>query len=524
MYRIPTIMGSSGTTGKNSQREALLLPRNAATLTKVLAKTTSAVWERRSEEAIRNLFTQARTSVRAYKKFVQETSVGQRGITVNAILPMSKANYLRKYPWEALLKKNALQHESLVLTATSGSTGKPFYIPRDDALHERSVVFHQLFLERSGLPKNKKTLVVVCFGMGAWIGGLLTYEAFRRISERGNALTVITPGVNKREIFDAIQNVGHLYEQLVLCGYPPFVKDVLDEGATLGIRWKQWDMRIVCAAEAFSEQFRNYVMQKTGMRDPYRSVMNIYGSAELGTMATETPLTILLRRLALSHKRLYQKLFSEAHRLPTLAQFIPDFVTFDAGTGGELYATGDGIMPFVRYDIGDQGGVFSYDSVVAWCTEASIDLREELRKANITDTVTKLPFVYLYERADLSTKLYGAIIYPEHVKGALLRKELSSRITGRFTLSTETDKNQDEYLLVHIELATKATPDAQLEKAIIDRITQTLSESSGEYKNNLASMGARVMPRIQFWPYEHSAHFATGIKQKWVLRNNLENK
>ncbi len=501
-----------------------MLSQSIASVVKSLPKATSADWGNRSRTAILRNFESAQSSVPAYKKFLQEVGPVQKATSVEAVPPISKTNYLRKYSWEQLLKKEALQNDSLVLTATSGSTGQPFYIPRDDELHERSVVFHQLFLERSGLAKKKKTLVVVCFGMGAWIGGLLTYEAFRRISERGSKLTVITPGVSKREIFDAIQAVGPQYEQLVVCGYPPFVKDILDEGAALGIRWKQWDMRVVCAAEAFSEQFRNYLMQKTGMKDPYRSVMNIYGSAELGTMATETPLTILLRRLALSHKRLYKKLFSEAHRLPTLAQFIPDFVTFDVGSSGQLYATGDGVMPFVRYDIGDQGGVFSYDDVVGWCTEVGIDLREELRKAHITDTVTKLPFVYLYERADLSTKLYGAIIYPEHVKKALLRKQLSSSITGRFTLSTETDENHDEYLLVHVELAKKAIPDLHLEELLVELITQALCESSGEYKNNLTSMGARVKPRIQFWQHEHPTHFAAGIKQRWVAAHNLQKK
>ncbi|MBI2409640.1 phenylacetate--CoA ligase family protein [Candidatus Kaiserbacteria bacterium] len=482
----------------------------------------SADWARATGAAILRYFKDACARVPAYRQFLKSLGVEPSSIKtakdIGRIPPITKENYLRANPWNKLCRAGTLAHESLVLTATSGSTGQPFYIPRTDDIHEASMVYHRLFLERSGLDRAKPTLVIVGFGMGVWIGGILTYEAFRRISQGGWPLTLITPGVNKKEIFEALTHIASSYEQIILCGYPPFIKDVIDEAPDQGIEWKRWDMRIVCAAEAFSEHFREYLMQKTGMKDPFRSVMNIYGSAELGSMATETPLSILLRRLAVANEALYRKLFSEAHRLPTLAQFIPDFISFEAGKGGEIYATGGAALPFIRYDIGDQGGVFTYRDAARACADIGIDLSAETKRAGINETVMELPFVYLYERKDLSTKLYGAIIFPEHVKIGLQNPALEKFITGRFTMTTEHDAQHNEYLEVNVELKHGVKNGEAIRAALVGSVMKSLCASSGEYKNNVTNMGERVAPRIVFWPHEDRKYFPPGIKQKWVIR------
>ena len=482
----------------------------------------SADWSRATSASILKRFKDTYKSVPAYRHFLDRLGIDASSIRtakdIQRIPPITKANYLRVHPWDKLCRAGALANEPLVLTATSGSTGQPFYIPRTDEIHDASMVFHRLFIERSGLDSKKPTLIVVGFGMGVWIGGLLTYEAFRRISEGGWPLTIITPGVNKKELFEALTRIAPSYEQVILCGYPPFVKDIVDDASEHGVEWKRWDMRIVCAAEAFSEHFREYLMQKTGMKDPYRSVMNIYGSAELGTMATETPLSILLRRLAVKHEALYRKLFSEAHRFPTVAQFIPDFVSFEAGKGGEVYATGGTALPFIRYDIGDQGGVFTYADAIRICTDVSINLAAEIKRAGIADTVMELPFVYLYERADLSTKLYGAIIFPEHVKIGLQNPALEKFITGRFTMTTENDAQHNEYLEINIELQHDVKDAESIRAALVESIMNSLSTSSDEYRYLANSIRDKITPRVVFWPHEHPKYFNPSIKQKWVIR------
>jgi phenylacetate-CoA ligase len=251
--------------------------------------------------------------------------------------------------------------------------------------------------------------------MGVWIGGLITYQAFKHISERGHPLTIITPGINKQEIFKAFVNLGKNFDQIILCGYPPFIKDIIDQAKDHGINLTSFNLRVIFAAESFSETFRDYVIQKIGGKDPYRTTMSIYGTADLGTMAFETPLCILLRRLALSNQVFSEKIFGQVARLPTLVQYLPDYISFES-ENGVLYGTGGTVLPLVRYDMGDNGGVLNYDQLLVLCSQSGINLTQEIKKAKIEDTLSQLPFVYVYERSDFSTKLYGAIIYPEYIK------------------------------------------------------------------------------------------------------------
>lgn len=479
----------------------------------------SAAWSSMQRDYVLDVFRMAAKHVPAYRAFLKERGVLPKSIAavtdLKNVPPISKNNYLRKTRWEDLLLPGTVSGKPLVLTATSGSTGKPFYFPRTAALEEQSYIFHRTFLENSKLDKDEPTLVIVAFGMGVWIGGMITYEAFNRVSQRDFPLTILTPGVNKKEIFDALREIGPKYTQLILCGYPPFIKDVIDDGPGNGIDWSQFDMRVVCAAEGFSEDFRDHLMQKTGMEDPYRDIMNIYGSAEMGTMATETPLAILLRRLSLKNPLLFEKLFTEATRLPTLAQFIPSFVSFEA-MDNRIYCTAGNALPLIRYEIGDHGAVMTYAEVKRICASEGIDLKAEIRDAGIADTVLELPFVYVYERADFSTKLYGAIIYPEHIKHGLHKPELEPYVTGKFTLFTKNDEQQDEYLEVNVELKENAKATPKLKDAVTEAIMEALMEKSAEHKNNVAALGDKVRPQVVFWPHNDPVHFAHGAKHRWV--------
>jgi phenylacetate-CoA ligase len=510
-------------------------------------KQKSDFWKKEQERKLIRLFQWCAKNVPAYRDFLKKKRIDSKKISTiktyenfKAIVPsIGKGNYLRAYPWEDLCAPSALERQPLVLTSTSGSTGLPFYFPRNGSIDMHSSVYHEMFLRNSGIiagaggEKNgqkkdgqsgQSTLIIVCFGMGVWIGGVITYQAFRHIADRGYSLTIITPGVNKKEIYEALKNVGPKYDKIILCAYPPFMKDIVDEAKENGVDWKALDIRMVFAAESFSEKFRDYIMKKTGMTDPCCHTASVYGSADLGTMAMETPIAILIRRLVLQEtptaKRLYKKLFGGAGRLPTLAQYIPSFVNFET-MEKNVYLSGDNAMPLVRYEIGDNGGTHYFSDVEKMFAEEGIDLRAEARKAGIADTVAELPFVYIYERTDLSTKLYGAIIYPEYIKHGLQHDGLEDYITGKFVMSTEHDKQQNEYLEINIELKKGVTVSDELREKVAERIHAALIKHSAEHANNFNMLKEKVIPRTVFWPHEHPTHFSLGTKQKWVKKATL---
>lgn len=480
----------------------------------------SDYWTKRAEEVSLKLFREAAERVPAYKDFLRKNKINPVKIKnfkdFKSVPATSKENYLRQYPLEDLTWKGHMK-KSLVFTSTSGSTGAPFYFPRNHVLDWQSSIYHQIFLENSRIDINKSTLVLVCFGMGVWIGGLITYQAFKLISDRDYPLTIITPGVNKKEIFEALKNLGSKFDQIVICGYPPFMKDVVDEAGSNGVKWKDHNVRIIFAAESFSEKFREYVIDKIGIKDIYTGTMNIYGSADIGTMAIETPINILMRRMALGRKDLHKNIFAEANRLPTFAQFNPEFINFEVADKN-IYCTGNNTIPFVRYEIGDNGGVVSFNEADSIFKSHGVDIRKEAIKEGLQNTISELPSVYLYERTDMSTKLYGAIIFTEYVKSGLERAKFANRITGRFTMFTKHDRKNDEYLEINIELKNGVKQGKSLEKEITKSIVESLLKNSAEHKNNANMMPGRVDPKIILWPYEHPLYFKSGIKQKWVKK------
>lgn len=478
----------------------------------------SVFWEKERESRALTLFHRASQSVPAYKDFLKKNKVNPSKIRsfkdFESVPPMSKKNYLRQYPMEALLWNGQLQ-KTLVWTSTSGSTGEPFYFPRSETLDRQYSILAEQFIRANNKVKGP-TLVIVGFGMGVWIGGLITYKAFEIAGKRLNqSISIITPGINKQEIFHALEKLAPHFEQTILIGYPPFIKDVLEEATGRNIDLKKIYLRLLFAAEAFTESFRDHVAELAGIKNVYRDTLNIYGTADLGAMAFETPVSIFMRRKTLENEGLFKRTFSDIGKTPTVAQYDPFFITFES-MNNEILLTGDNTIPLIRYAIGDHGGVFSMTEARNNFKAHRMNLDKEAKKEGAS--VTDFPFVYVYERSDLSTKLYGAIIYPEHIKEGLGVPALRNFVTGRFTMMTNFNKNHDEYLEVNVEVKPKVKPTAALQRMLQKYIVESLLKRNAEYRNNHSSMAQKVIPNIVLWVYEDPLYFKSGIKQKWVVK------
>ena len=480
----------------------------------------SKAWTRLREKNALALFHDAAKRIPAYREFLKEHGVLPGKIRTwedfQNVPATNKAEYLKRYPLAELCWDGDLSRPA-VFSSTSGSTGKPFYFQRLPNLEDEYSVLIELFLRNGVEPPGpgNPTLVIVGFGMGVWIGGTLTYRAFDVASRRGHPVSILPAGVNKTEILKALHDLAPSFKQTILIGYPPFTKDILDEAEFEGIDLKKLNIRLLFAAEAFTERFRDYLAEKTGMHNVYRDTLNIYGTADIGAMAFETPTSILIRRLAMEHKDLFARIFGDVCKTPTLAQYNPAFMTFEA-PGGEILLTGNSAFPLVRYAVGDRGGVYSFGEVEAIFAKAGIDLKAEAKHRDVP--LYELPFVYVYARADLSTKLYGAIIYPEHVRAALEEDELQKYVTGKFTMQTLTDEHHDQYLEINIELKKEQKESEELHKLAEERIIAHLLEKNAEYHNNHVHFKDKVIPHLVFWPHEDPLYFQPGIKQKWVVR------
>src|SRR5262245_27144475 len=181
-----------------------------------------------------------------------------------AKLPLlNKENYVKRFPLEALVEGGDLAACDF-FAVSSGSTGEPTLWPR--GLHHElpiAVRFEQVF--RDGFQAHKrKTLAVVCFALGSWVGGMYTTSCLRWLAAKGYPLLIVTPGHKMDEILRVVRRLAPDFEQTMLLGYPPFLKEVVDAGRAEQIDWRAFNVRLVTAGEVFSETWRDLVLERLG--------------------------------------------------------------------------------------------------------------------------------------------------------------------------------------------------------------------------------------------------------------------
>lgn len=494
---------------------------NISVLEKNLKTKPENFWVKRGELRALKLFQEMAKRVPAYKDFLKKHKVDPTKIKSVAdfvlVPPVGKDNYLRAYSLDKLCWDGNLDHQQTVYASTSGTTGEPFYFPRTEAQSAQYALTAELYLRNNFQIQKKSTLYIDGFAMGAWIGGLFTYEAIQILQKKGYDISIITPGVNAKEILKAVRELGPKYDQIILGGYPPFVKDTIDLGVAEGLKWKKYNMGIIFSAEGFTEQFRDYIVKTAGLKNIYTSTLNHYGTVDEGTHSHETPLSILVRRMANKSKAYRTALFPETNRQPTLTQYLPEMFYFESNEGN-LYCSAFSGLPLFRYDLKDRGGIIPFAEVFDKAKAVGLNLSKEVTVNKLKDTVHNLPFVYLYERSDMVVSWYGANIYPEHVRGAHLDKKVNSKVSGKFAMQIVNNKKLDPVLEIHVELkkGVKATKD--FTKRFTGHIVETLRSFNSEYRNNHAHSPKKNIPRIKLWNHQSSPHFAVGGKQKWVIK------
>ncbi|MFH1286384.1 MAG: hypothetical protein ABII02_01375, partial [Candidatus Magasanikbacteria bacterium] len=496
--------------------------RNVSGLSRQFKIQDEQFWEKRGQRMTMGLFRAMARRVPAYKDFLKKNNIEHEKIRTlkdfKKIPTIDKENYLRQYSLDALSWDGVLNTRRSSFAATSGSTGEPFYFPRQRQHDLVYSMIAELYLRENFSIHTKKTLYVNCFALGIWIGGLFTYEAITSIMQRQKYdLSIINPGMDKKKAIASIQAIGSHYDQVIIGGYPPLVKDLIDEGISKGLAWSDYSIGFIFSAEGFSEEFRDYVLSKAGVEEVYTSSLNHYGTVDLGTMSHETPLCILLRREMAANEVFFKKFFGQTAKLPTLTQYIPELFYFQQ-EGDALVCSSNAGIPMVRYDLKDRGGICTLSSARQIAKEHNVDISRKSIDTNIESSVWNLPFVYVYERSDFSVSLYGANIYPESIRKVLEKGSYTRLLTGKFSMCIKFDSSQNQYLEINVECKKGIVWKKIDERKLSQEISKNLVHENSEYHNNLKELGNRVIPQVVSWPNEHQKYFDNKGKQKWIIK------
>ncbi|RUS30283.1 putative phenylacetate-CoA ligase [Jimgerdemannia flammicorona] len=485
-----------------------------------------------AKQRVLHLFSQANETVPAYANFLTTHRVIPQNITTfdlfqHSVPTITKANYINFYPLPDRCHQSTITAFE-ILHASSGSSGVPTFWGRNAADELANTVrFEQLFRD-SFRAHELKTLVVMALPMGAWVGGLYTTNCVRNLSTKGYPVTLVTPGNDVSEILKCVRQLGGMFEQIVICGYPPFVKTAIDAGRAQGIDWAPFRLKLVLAGEVFSEEWRELVSRRGGIGESTVDVVSIYGTADAGPLANETPLSAHIRAWLSTRPDVAKRLFGR-DRLPTLLQYDPvsKYLEIDPRSGTliitplPLVSTDDGgevaiTAPLLRYGIGDAGGVITFVDMLEFLAKEGMQedpvstVNARLGRA----TIRPLPFAYLFGRAHWTVSLYGANVYVENVMVGLEQPALNDLVSGKFILSTTEDEDGDIWLSVVVELALGIEPSIELERTIAESIKDSLVRLNSEYANYVPE--EKRVPRVLLVDNGDPQRFPVGVKHRYV--------
>lgn len=284
-----------------------------------------------------------------------------------------------------------------------------------------------LGLEMAFAIDRRRTLLINCLPMG------VTFSS--------DAVCVANVSVREDMACAIVQQAGNLFEQIILCGDPLFLKKLCDYSQTIGLDWGRHRIHVIVGEETFPETFRDYLAGVLGIRpdDPASGLIgSSMGVGELGlNLFNETRETVALRRACIRDPALSKRLTGvdpAVSPAPTFMVFNP-LRTFVEVINPDTHGVGDLVVtvmdkaapvPLMRYCTGDRMQFISTTAIL----EAAAEVPGGL-------ALPSLPLIALHGRA--SDRLPGGG-HIDLYKAALYRQpEVARHLTGAHRISIEPD-------------------------------------------------------------------------------------
>lgn len=480
------------------------------------SKIPTETWMKIGEQKALENFQVVSKAVPAYRDFLQKNKINPESIkTIEDFkkIPLTtKDNYFRKYALKDLVMGGNLSNAT-VTHSSSGSTGKPLFWPKSvkgDINTYKGVEL--LFVYYFEVDKIN-TLLLNCFAMGPWAAGEIIHTSGKIMAEKGLKLSVVSPGLNPDLFFNFFENLKDNYDQIVLSGYTSFIKDVIEEAKLRKIDLKKSNIKILTGGERFSENWRNYLSENLGFKNPYKAIASVLGTSETGVTSISTPFCDMLRIYLNDHNKEISKLFSKTE-LPSITQYIPPSRYVEI-IKKEIIVTCPGYLPLIRYNTQDSGEILSVDDVISKLPKEFIN---EFKSKKEEYGIPTLPILTIYGRSDGTLTFYALNIFPEHINMVVESPKVKRYLTGKVIVEKMENTNSDAYLKLILELNKDILPTNELGSELRENIAIELAKLNIEYRHLLESYGDKVKPIIELTSYNsNSLLFRAG--KKLLLKN-----
>ncbi|WP_307859448.1 phenylacetate--CoA ligase family protein [Cellulomonas sp. zg-ZUI22] len=390
--------------------------------------------------------------VPAYRHHVEEGGFRFRWWDLTAYRPTSKHGYVDRYPEDLRCWDGLIETVGTVVDESSGSSGTPYNWMR--SRRELATVHKNVAGYVTSLFGTRRLFAINAFSMGAWATGTNTGIAMSRIAMVKNT----GPDIDK--IVDTLRHFGPGYTYLV-CAYPPFLKHLRDRLDADGFDWDAYDLNGFVGGEALTEGLRDY------LEDRFGRVYSGYGASDLTIgMAGESDLAVWVRRTLAAGGPLRDAVLGpDETRTPMVFQYNPLETYMETTPDGRLLVTlnsADIMSPKLRYDIGDEARIVTFDRLKAAIAELPEPARDRLafgfERAHAIQRM-RLPFLLLYGRKDSTVSYMGAHLYPLDVENGLYLHNPHAAAIESFKLALVDVGEHEQRPAIHLQLRADADLD-----------------------------------------------------------------
>lgn len=401
----------------------------------------------------------------------------------------SKNSYCKVYPINKRAKMGKLPLVGAMLDESSGSTGVPFnWIRSQKELHDIHT-FSANYVRMAIVHDNLITLNA--FSMGSWATGINTTLSLLRIG----AVKSIGPDIDK--IIDTLllYGPGHNY---MICGYPPFIKHLVDEMDQRNFPWHDYTMYAIVGGEGMTEALRDYLETK------FKRVRSGYGATDLQLgVGGESDFTVWLRKELIKNEKLRHKLFGKnENRIPMIFHYNPLDHYIEINKNKEVVVTINNfalMSPRLRYNIEDEGAILKINEVIEVLKKHKYNWDQ--LKHQFNTQLVKLPMVCIFGRKDGTISYMGANIYPQDIEYGLYKSPFSKNIYA-FCLKVDSSDNQKEGRpTIHVQLTQNTTisPQRTLEmttsfqKGVIEYLASADKDFAAAQKEDVTTSDIRII-------------------------------
>ncbi len=425
------------------------------------------------------LFEDVKKHVPAYKKFLTENKATDIKIWED-IPMMNKENYLLKYETPE--------------TVREGEIGKCFLIGSSSGFSKKGTVF---WLKEAGNEEaylnaveeslknlynidKKKTLIVVSLAFGTWIGGMQLACTMRQLAAKTNyTLTSCFPGLDLEEGTQIVKEYKNLYDQtlwITNVSNIPIIYSLLKDDKKLLDGYVYFPV----VGEYFTENYRESFARKFGHREDEEVVLwTGYGSADTGDLGIESKETIRLRKFFLKNSMLCKEIFNSKGPPMILEKSSDAYIEI---INGNIVVTKDQLIPLVRYDTKDSGGLLE---------------RKKLKGKIPENLFNKLPetMLYVFGRVSDSIVFYGTNLKIPGINNFLNSLDESFKYSGLFEIE---EKEIGEIATFNFTIYT-FDGDKSKEREYKNKIIEFLKSYSREFNakyDNLVKSSKRELINV----------------------------